>query len=84
MINGLIKANDEGFEDTTKQKGIENSILTVKNDRPKKFERQTVAFDAMNFKNPVPTAFKAQLLFLLLENLMYILCLYILLLGHKL
>ena len=48
MINGLIKANDEGFEDTTK------------NDRPKKFERQTVAFDAMNFKNPVPTAFKAQ------------------------
>ena len=60
MITGLIKANDEGFEDTTRKKGIEHSILTVKSDRPTKFQRKSVAFDAMHFKNPVPTAFKAQ------------------------
>jgi len=60
MIQGLIKANKEGFRNTTKQKGIENSILTVKSDRPTKFQKRQIAFDTTNFKNPVPTAFRPQ------------------------
>ena len=60
MIKGLIKANNEGLRNTTKRKGIENSILTVKSDRPTKFQKRQIAFDTTNFKTPVPTAFRPQ------------------------
>jgi hypothetical protein len=57
MIKGLIKANNEGFKNPTKQKGLEKVVLAVKSDRPTKFQKRQVAFYNTNFKNPTPTAF---------------------------
>ena len=60
MIKGFIKANNEGFKNTDKQKGIENVILSVKSDRPTKFKKRQIAFYDTNFKNPAPTSFSPQ------------------------
>ena len=60
MIQGLIKANSEGFKNASKQKGIENVILTVKSDKPTKFKKRQIAFDTTHFKNPAPTPFSTQ------------------------
>jgi hypothetical protein len=60
MIKGLIKANNEGFKNTSKQTGIENIILNVKSAKPTKFQKRQIAFDATNFKNPAPTSFSTQ------------------------
>ena len=56
MIKGFIKANNEGFKNTDKQKGIENVILSVKSDRPTKFKKRQIAFYDTNFENPAPTS----------------------------
>jgi hypothetical protein len=60
MIKGLIKANNEGFKNTSKQTGIENIILNVRSAKPTKFQKRQIAFDATNFKNPAPTSFSTQ------------------------
>ena len=60
MIKGFIKANNEGFKNPSKQKGIENVILAVKSDRPIKFQKRQIAFYDTNFKNPAPTPFSTQ------------------------
>ena len=50
MIQGVIKANSEGFKNASKQKGIENVILTVKSDKPTKFKNLRLLLILHNLK----------------------------------